>query len=716
MTMRSGVAPQADRRPWILAAAAAVAVVIPAGLLAGAFAAPVDGMPDVGSLVRWGLPVVRAIHDLAAASTIGLLVVAATILPEGRHTSRRVTAARYACASGVVWVLAGLVGLIFSFADLSGTSLSTPTFGAQFQTFVFQLEFLRVAAISFGLALVVTMGAAVVRRRSGILALAVLSVLAILPLAFAGHAAGSASHDLAVNFLAVHLVSAVLWVGGLLALAILRPLLGTSLGVSVKRYSTLAGWCVIAVGVSGAVNAWIRIGSIANLMSGYGALVILKVVALVALGVAGWQQRARVVDRIAADPLAGRLFARLALIEVVIMSAAFALGSALSRSEPPGTSMPVMNADPAIALTGYPAPAGPLSTSGWFTVWRIDWLWFGVAVIAVSLYVVGVRRMRARGDTWPVLRTIGWVLGWVIFVWATSGAPGVYGRVQFSVHMVMHMTVSMAVPILLVLAAPVTLALRTLTPRHDKTLGPRELLLGLVHSRLLAVVGNPVVAAVIFFGSLVVFYFSPLFELALRTHTGHLLMTTHFLLAGYLFAWVLVGIDPGPRRWSPVMLLVLLFGTISFHAFFGVALTSGTTLLAPAFFRGLHLPWAVDLLADQRAGGAVAWGIGELPTLILALLVTLAWLRSDRAESTRLDRKADRDDDAELKAYNAHLSALSGRPAASSPAASTVQPTPAAATTPTAQTRPTAQTTPTLPVSSRRDPSLPEARLPRSGD
>jgi putative copper resistance protein D len=116
-----------------------------------------------------------------------------------------------------------------------------------------------------------------------------------------------------------------------------------------------------------------------------------------------------------------------------------------------------------------------------------------------------------------------------------------------------------------------------------------------------------------------------------------------------------------------VLRLVILFGTISFHAFFGVALTTGTTLLAPAFFQGLHLPWTVDLLADQRNGGAVAWGIGELPMLILALLVTMAWVRSDGAESRRVDRQADRDDDAELKAYNAHLSALSGRSGRSGP-------------------------------------------------
>jgi putative copper export protein len=369
MTTTTGVARRADRLPLILAAVAVVAVVIPAGLLGGAFAAPVAGLGDVGALVRWGLPIVRSVHDLAAASTVGLLVVAAMVIPEARHSSRRITAARYACVCGVVWVVAGLVGLVFSFSDVSGTSLADPAFAAQFQMFVFQLDFLRVAALSCAMALVVTVGAAVVRRRSGILALAVLAVLAILPLSLAGHASGAVNHDLAVNSLAVHLVAALLWVGGLLALAMLRPLLGTALAVSVRRYSVLAGWCFVAVAVSGVVNAWIRVGSIGNLASSYGVLVILKVVALVVLGIAGWLQRSRVVDRIANDPLAGRLFGRLALIEVVVMGAAFALGAALSRSAPPGAQVPA-SVDPAYVLTGYPAPAGPLTASGWFTIWR----------------------------------------------------------------------------------------------------------------------------------------------------------------------------------------------------------------------------------------------------------------------------------------------------------------------------------------------------------
>jgi putative copper resistance protein D len=84
----------------------------------------------------------------------------------------------------------------------------------------------------------------------------------------------------------------------------------------------------------------------------------------------------------------------------------------------------------------------------------------------------------------------------------------------------------------------------------------------------------------------------------------------------------------------------------------------------------------VDLLADQRVGGALAWGAGDLPTLVLALLVTLAWVRSDDAETRRLDRQADRDDDAELLAYNAHLAAISGRASAAPSSPPIPAPTP----------------------------------------
>src|SRR6478736_6560004 len=347
------------RAPLVVVTVAALAAAIPAALLAGAVTAPVAGLPDPGALVRWGVVLVRAIHDLAAALTVGLLVLAAFVVPEDTSTSRRVTAMRWAAASGVV------------------------------------------------------------------------SVVALLPLALAGHASGAADHDTAVNSLGAHLVGAALWVGGLMALVVLRPVLDRALGVSVARYSTMAGWCFVTVAVSGVLNAALRVGSFAGLATSYGVLVLLKATALVILGVVGWRQRTVVVGRLAADPLAGRAFARLAVLELAVMGAAFGLATALSRSAPPVPQAAQGDVTPVQSLTGYPPP--PLLTSAsWFTVWRVEWLWLSVAVVAVGLYVAGIVRLRRRGDSWSPLRAISWTLGWVTFVYATSGAPNVYGRVLFS--------------------------------------------------------------------------------------------------------------------------------------------------------------------------------------------------------------------------------------------------------------------------------------------
>ena len=100
-------------------------------------------------------------------------------------------------------------------------------------------------------------------------------------------------------------------------------------------------------------------------------------------------------------------------------------------------------------------------------------------------------------------------------------------------------------------------------------------------------------------------------------------MMAHFLLTGYLFTWVLIGIDPGPRKWNPLMLLVILFVTISFHAFFGVILTGTEYLLAPDFYGQLNLPWLESPWKDQFRAGEIAWGVGEAPTLVLAVIVAV---------------------------------------------------------------------------------------------
>lgn len=637
---------------------AAAALALPLAALVGQ---TVTGqvVADAGPLVRWGVLYARIVHDVMASATIGLLLHAAFLMPETTRTHRRVTATRIAGVTAGLWAIAGFAGSAFALADLAGVPLTDPSFGQQFTTFALQLETIRVTLITAAVAAVVAAAALVVTSRAAMAWLAVISVVGLLPVALAGHAAGAADHATAVNALAVHLVGVAVWVGGLLALAMMRPTLGGDLAATAERYSTLALWCFVAVALSGVQSAFVRMDSWDDLFSRYGLLVLAKTAAFVLAGVAGWMHRRTLLPRLRTGGTAP--FVRLVLGELVVMGVATGTAVALGRSATPVPNEPLVDdVTPAFVLTGYREPP-PFDSSRWLTTWTTDWLWLGVAVLAVALYVAGVVRLHRRGDGWPVHRTLLWVLGWAVFVYAACGAPAVYGRVLFSVHMLMHMAVAMLVPLLIVPAAPILLALRALPARRDKTWGPREVILQVVHSRLLKFFSNPVVASALFFFSLAVFYYSPLFELALRTHTGHVLMMAHFLLTGYLFTWVLIGIDPGPKKWPPLMLLVVLFATMSFHAFFGVIMTGSTTVLAPDFFESLKLPWMTDVLGDQHEAGAIAWGIGEAPTVALTLLVALAWVRSDRAESRRKDRQADRDGDAELAAYNAHLLELKKR-------------------------------------------------------
>lgn len=650
----------------LVSASGALAVVVAVGLLArsGALAPVESGLFDPGAVVRVGLPAARAVHDIAAAVSIGLLVLATwCVAPEaevGQKTQpRMLTGARrmmvrMATVSSLVWLVSAVTVLVWTAADVSGFRLTDPGFSSVVVSFVTQIDLGRSLGVSALIVAVVVNLTMMATRIVTLAWAAVLSLLALLPLALAGHAAGSSDHMNSVDSLALHLLGVTVWVGGLAALLLSAKVLGAQRATVVGRYSTLALWCFVLVAVSGVVNAGLRLGSFAALGTAYGVLVIGKIVALGLLGLAGFAHRKITIGRLDERP---RLFVRLAAVEVLIMGATMGLAVALSRSAPPVAEV---GSDPVAALLGYPAPP-PVTAARYFTAFYPEILWLAISVVLMGLYAAGFVRLRSRGDAWPVGRLIFWVAGCVLLAFLTSGGPSIYGRIHFSTHMIQHMALMVGVPLLLVFGAPVTLAMRAIKARTDGSFGPREMILMLVHAKILQFLGHPVVAALLFTGSLTVFYYSSLFSLAMFTHTGHTLMTAHFLLSGYLFVWALVGIDPGPSRPPHAFRLVLLLMTLGFHAFFGISLMASTTVLAPDWWRALGQTDTVALLADQQTGGSIAWGAGDIPSLLLGIALVFSWVRSDAQETKRLDRKADRDGDADLRHYNEQLQAMGRR-------------------------------------------------------
>nr|WP_239144550.1 cytochrome c oxidase assembly protein [Streptomyces sp. SID14515] len=489
-----------------------------------------------------------------------------------------------------------------------------------------------------------------------------LAVAGLLPPAFTGHSSAASNHDAAVISLALHLVGVAVWVGGLLFVLVAAFRREKQTKDAVRRFSPLAGWSLLAVAASGLVNAAVRLPSPGEAFtSRYGLLLLTKTMALLLLGVAGWWHRKHTMVSLEAGSRRG--FVRLAAGELLIMAAAMGLAVGLSRTPAPGA--PDAALSPAEELLGFAMPPalGDFPWTPLFTQWHFDPLFaFGTATAAL-LYVAGVRKLHARGDRWPVGRTIAWFMGLAVTVLATMSGLAVYGKVLFSVHMGQHTILAMSVPILLVLGAPATLALRALpaAPKGSAA-GPREMLIALLHSRYVRVISHPVVASVLFIGSAFAVYYTSLFETLMSTHLGHMVMLVHFLVVGLLFFWVIIGIDPGPRRPPHLGRLFTLILTMPFHSWFSISLMSSTTLIGAGWWSRLDRPWVTDALEDQYDAGAIAWATGDIPVLITTIILAIQWVRSDRREARRIDRQIDRGDAGDpLAAYNAYLAGLHAR-------------------------------------------------------
>ena len=615
--------------------------------------ASAPALADPGPVVRWGLPIFNLFVNLSAAGMIGALVLACFALsPKEPEFDRAMDVA--AGSAAIMTVVSAITGVL-TYLDVTGSSIAfDQSFSDGISQFATQISIGQVWLAITLIAAATTVLCFAVRNHTALVFVTIVAFFTLLPMALSGHAAGTAGHDQAITSLGLHIAFAAIWLGGLLTLVLMRKALhGERLVVVLERYSTLAIVSFVVVAFSGIINADLRIGTLQNLLTAYGVLVLVKTLALVVLGLFGMFQRRYLIGRLKRTGGRG-LFWWLVSAELAFMGIAEGVAAALARTATPIAQTPVSSPTPAEVLTGEPLPA-PLTLARYLFGVNVDPLWLIGCCFALFFYIAGVVRLRRRGDAWPVGRTIAWIAGILLLLWVTNGGINVYEKYLFSSHMLAHMLLTMAVPVLLVPGAPVTLALRAITKRSDGSRGAREWILLVVHSKVAAFLTHPITAAVLFAGSLWVFYYSPLFSWATTDHIGHEWMIFHFLIVGYLFVQSLIGIDPVHYRFPYPLRLVLLLGTMAFHAFFGLSILTTNGLFLADWFGAMGRTWGPTPLGDQQLAGGIAWSIGEIPTVVLAIIVAMQWSRSDAKESKRRDRKADRDGDADLVAYNAML-------------------------------------------------------------
>ncbi|TFV65376.1 UNVERIFIED_ORG: cytochrome c oxidase assembly protein [Bacillus sp. AZ43] len=283
-----------------------------------------------------------------------------------------------------------------------------------------------------------------------------------------------------------------------------------------------------------------------------------------------------------------------------------------------------------------------------------------LSIVGLVVYLAAVVRLRRSGVAWPWWRVLAWIAGTGSLFAVTGTWLNGYSMVLFSVHMTQHMVLSLITPLLLLLAAPVTLALRTL-PRGSGAAGaPRALLLNALHSRFARFVAHPLFTIPLFIASLYGVYFTPLFDALMGNPAGHQFMLAHFVVTGLLFFGPIVAQDPWPRTLGHPGRMLELFLPVPFHAFFGVAVMMAGSLVVDTFAQP-PAGWGIDPLRDQGEAGGIVWAFGELPTVLVLAVVFFSWASSDERRARTLDRAAERTGDAELEAYNARLRALADR-------------------------------------------------------
>ena len=596
---------------------------------------------------------------LLAFATVGTLLATSLFVvnEEGALTSAGLRLKKIAGVLASLWLMSAFVGVILKIAQILETNFAGAFDRTTINSYLTQTELGKSMLFQLvGLALV-SISIPLFKRSLPLIILTGIALLALIAPIFQSHAAASGSHALAIGALATHVIALTLWVGGLFGIiAIPRE----DRLQALYRFSQLALWAAIAVVISGLVTSWTRLNEKSAWGTQYSYVVIAKALLTIALLAMGYANRKALASR---DELRLQELTRLVGVEAMVMASVVLLGSWLSQIQPPIGD--TTNLTAAQILVGQATPPAP-SLMNLLKLYNPDALMIALLITAVALYIKGVAVLKSRGDSWPVGRTIAFASAIALIDFATSGGLGVYAVFSFEYHMMAHMILGMIAPIGLVLSAPITLALRTLPQgRTSSERGVRALALKVLHSRYSIILTNPITALALFDGSLFVLYFTDLFGFLMQNHAGHILMNIHFILVGFVFFNVIIGVDPSPRKYPHILRIVILFGAMSLHAFFSVALMSETTLIDGGYYGSLQTSWLPDLLADQRAGGTIGWAMGEIPILLALVATFILWMREDKRETVRIDRNEARlaamGEQDDLAKYNAYLNTLHQR-------------------------------------------------------
>ncbi len=616
-----------------LVGAVAVAVVVCLVLITWATIHQTGVEPLVGRTVPHrptiiGAGLLEFLTGLSLLATVGGLLAAAVFAPATRSDHHlRASGGRHAAfAARAAWAWAGGAALMVLFSAAYNNGVPVTSVAASPAVFVDATQLSAAWLAQAVVAVAVGLLARSARSLGAVLAALAAALLAALLPVVTGNVTVGADHDLGTDGSILATLAMTVWLGAAVAVALRtrRDAPRRAVAAWVRRYQVVAAGAAAVALPARTLQGWFELAGTSPFASVYGAL-LLGMAALLAVLLWRWRSRA-------ADLRAGRLHRACAAVvgDVPVAVAWTALAAITSYLPPPRFAIP--QPDIQVNFLGYPVNEAPTPAS-LVLPGRPSVLLVVIALSAAAADLAGVRRLRRAGGAWPTGRLVSWLVGWGLVLLVSAAGVWSVSAAALSAHMVVHMTINMVAPPLIVLGGPLTLAQAALPDAGDRWVpSPRHLVVAARGWPALTRLLHPVVVFVVFLGSFFAIYLNDLFGVLMKYHWTHQLMMVHFLVWGCLFYGQIVGPDRPPRPLPGVAKLAYLFAAMPFHALFAVLVLTTDAVIGEQFYRSIEVPWVPDLMADQWLAGALTWITGELPLFGIVVVLGWQWLRQDQRE------------------------------------------------------------------------------------
>lgn len=293
---------------------------------------------------------------------------------------------------------------------------------------------------------------------------------------------------------------------------------------------------------------------------------------------------------------------------------------------------------PSAALAhGTDAPKPSLSAL--LTRWEFDPVFILFAGGATWWYVATARAVSREHPAapWPKKRLAFFLSGIGVMAFAVTSPPFSYDGVLFTVHMWQHILLMMVAAPLLLLGTPITLLMRAVSPETR-----RNVILPILHSRVVRALTFPVVAWLLFAGTMWGSHYSPLFNAALEHEWLHWLEHVLYVTVALMFWWQVIGLDPTPWRMAHPIRMLYVFLQMPQNSFLALSIY-GTDRVLYSHYATTQRTWGPTPLADQQLAGITMWVIGDILFLTAVGFVVAAWVKHEELEAKRQDRARERE-------------------------------------------------------------------------